>query len=494
MGASWSRRRAGGAQRTHMFGSARPAAEAPIAGNARVMMSDAGHSVEGQSNSLFQQLAEFFDAGDETGPAGCKAASGNLRLQPAKGSVAKSGRQRELRQLMNRALHHFWSFINTGADRRRLAPEQRSSYFAVFRPTTVEALQLMVSGAAVGKGLNVKGKSAKTGPLAGFVPFLQIHRDEHKAIIAPPPPNARVRVFFRTKRAREAAFDALAATHAGRRAPQPKRRGSVLQMAAGAIGVASSAVRKGGERRGGIRAAPTGRTASDLPELRRVDQYAPLTFGLDIEEVLFWETYVRRQSIAPRPGFETGRQSEPTFMELNLHATRDGAALTDKVLALMGKSLTSPRTVLLQWDSDAPLDSRTLLMAYEELEVKPVVSDMDALLIGSTQMQHARPLPPDQVTLLSWLVTQLGEVLAADHGPSWTRTWLEVLKRQAAKGFRPGTDKFPVMPEVGYGDPASTHLVEKMVSYFQETGAVRHGAECFNCARAHDASRAPDLP
>ena len=36
------------------------------------------------------------------------------------------------------------------------------------------ALRMMLEGRATGKGLNVKGKSAKTGELSGFVPFLQI--------------------------------------------------------------------------------------------------------------------------------------------------------------------------------------------------------------------------------------------------------------------------------------------------------------------------------
>ena len=37
-----------------------------------------------------------------------------------------------------------------------------------------DAIAKMLSGAAVGKGLNVKGKSAKKGVLSGFVPFVQI--------------------------------------------------------------------------------------------------------------------------------------------------------------------------------------------------------------------------------------------------------------------------------------------------------------------------------
>ena len=39
---------------------------------------------------------------------------------------------------------------------------------------------MMIKGTACGKGLNVKGKSAKTGEISGFVPLLQISEEEHK--------------------------------------------------------------------------------------------------------------------------------------------------------------------------------------------------------------------------------------------------------------------------------------------------------------------------
>ena len=45
-----------------------------------------------------------------------------------------------------------------------------SHFFSVWRPTSLIALRMMVDGTATGKGLNVKGKSAKQGRLSGFVP------------------------------------------------------------------------------------------------------------------------------------------------------------------------------------------------------------------------------------------------------------------------------------------------------------------------------------
>ena len=56
------------------------------------------------------------------------------------------------------------------AEHLRMFP---SAFFSVWRPTSADALRLLVLRQGVGKGLNVKGKSAKRGVLSGFVPFLQ---------------------------------------------------------------------------------------------------------------------------------------------------------------------------------------------------------------------------------------------------------------------------------------------------------------------------------
>eukprot|EP00913_Durusdinium_trenchii_P024467 g22969.t1 len=92
------------------------------------------------------------------------------------------------------------------------------SSFAVYRPTSRDAIAKMLSGAAVGKGLNVKGKSAKLNRLSGFVPFLQISQEilgrngdptplsqavggwsdprNDKAEVAPSPSDACVTIYF----------------------------------------------------------------------------------------------------------------------------------------------------------------------------------------------------------------------------------------------------------------------------------------------------------
>ena len=80
-----------------------------------------------------------------------------------------------------------------------------SQFFSVWRPTSMISLQMMMSGTATGKGLNIKGKSAKEGELSGLVPFVQISEESHKKKIGTPPANARIQVFFQSISAREKA-------------------------------------------------------------------------------------------------------------------------------------------------------------------------------------------------------------------------------------------------------------------------------------------------
>ena len=96
-------------------------------------------------------LADFYEGGDRTGPQGTL----ELRnMQPVK--------------------------------------EETTSWFAVYRPTSSDAIAKMLAGDGVGKGLNVKGKSAKKGLLSGFVPFLQISNNDHKAVLEESPRSSRL--------------------------------------------------------------------------------------------------------------------------------------------------------------------------------------------------------------------------------------------------------------------------------------------------------------
>mmetsp|Transcript_23261 Transcript_23261/g.56126 ORF Transcript_23261/g.56126 Transcript_23261/m.56126 type:complete len:219 (-) Transcript_23261:1321-1977(-) len=46
-----------------------------------------------------------------------------------------------------------------------------TAIFSVWRPTSADAIAKMMRGDGVGKGLDIKGKSAKKGELSGYVPF-----------------------------------------------------------------------------------------------------------------------------------------------------------------------------------------------------------------------------------------------------------------------------------------------------------------------------------
>ena len=70
----------------------------------------------------------------------------------------------------------------------------------------------MISQVGVGKGLNIKGKSAKKNKLSGFVPFCQISKNEHKSKIEEAPFDSRIDIFYRSQAARNTVFPSLA-TH-----------------------------------------------------------------------------------------------------------------------------------------------------------------------------------------------------------------------------------------------------------------------------------------
>merc|ERR1719198_2607763 len=138
--------------------------------------------------------------------------------------------------------------------------------------------------------------------------------------------------------------------------------------------------------------------------------------------------------IVPRVGWETGRASEPAFMDMNLHAVRE---------------VSEPRVVLYQFDEGDPMNPRGLLIAYAEQFVKPVVSDFDTFTVGSTNVKY-EPLPANQAGLAKWSLEHAKSVIS--KGPSeegWTSAWLAILKVEAENGFH------PVFPKYGYGDPTS---------------------------------------
>ena len=71
-------------------------------------------------------------------------------------------------------------------------------------------------------------------------------------------------------------------------------------------------------------------------------------------------------------------------------------------------------------------------------------------------------------------LTKIETVLGEPKAQSWTRRWLDVLKAASDEGFHPEA------PPCGFGDPTTYAIFEKAVEKLFVSGAVRHGAECFN--------------
>lgn len=415
-----------------------------------------------------------------------------------------------------------------------------SSWFAVFRPTSRDAIAKMLSGVAVGKGLNVKGKSAKKNRLSGFVPFVQISDNAHKAEIERPPKGSRIRIFFKTKAARDIVMDrmwntmGITATASGSKTeplqgplgkaisgPVSKRTDSTCltlsqnttatkwssmtdpftptltleprvidkQESPGSGGGATVTPATSREGSGSPSPHPGGtplgrplRTLSKLAlkarkhrslstdlvamhsseegieEVTIITEYEPAVYGLCIPGPLVHEMYVMSQDLTPMVDWETGRQSEPAYMDMNMHGVTGDSR---------------PQIVLYQHDEGNPMNPRGLLIAYAEMSVKPVVSDFDAFLVASRGIKY-EPLPPEQCKLVNWMLKNVSEVLVNPGLDDWNTRWLRVMKRENANGFH------PVAPELGFGDPTSTRLIGDTIAQTVACGAVRHMPECFN--------------
>ena len=331
-------------------------------------------------------LADFYKKGDRRGPAGTLAQKG---LTPA--------------------------------------PDSPTHWFAVYRPCSRDSIAKMLGRVGVGKGLNIKGKSAQKNRLSGFVPFLQIHDNAHKPLVEASPKDARTKIFYKNVMAREEALNAMT---------KVLREGTPLDIA--------------------------------IPQIFAIKDAEPQSFGLDVPEPLVKEAYIMRPDLTQTVGWETGRPSVPQYMDMNLHGVRGGSR---------------PAVCLIQYDTADPMNPLGLLIAYQEStnasgllnQVKPVCSDFDTFTIGSKGMRYDST-SPDQVDIISWQLERTEEVLAAapNDSKSWTNHWLGVIGKEEARGYH------PEIPPFGFGEATSTRLIEDVVKCTQSCGAVRHGAECFN--------------
>ena len=349
---------------------------------------------------------------------------------------------------------------------------QRSSVFTVWRPTSLDAIRKMMNGEGTGKGLDIKGKSAKKGMLSGYIPFIQIYEDTDKSRIRTLPKDGRLRVFYDTKKKRDDAAqyiksvssdmvsaviwskDVLARDKAGEDIDD-----DTLEKAMGLI-----------------------TWVMNDPCVTLIDKYARQgCFGIELAERLFLESYVMRQDCT-RPAdskYFTGRPSEPMFQDMNFTSVRK-RPLADQDNQDDGSS--NDKAIAVVWqcpEADHAMCPRTLVVAYEEsgrkIPVAPVVSDFDCFIMGTQGFAYVDPLAPEQLDVMRWCISQTKAVLDSSISTkSWTQRWLEVLKESAAKGF------YPHMPEFGYSDPKSYLIMENAVASLKESGAVRHGPECFN--------------
>ena len=314
----------------------------------------------------------------------------------------------------------------------------------------------MMLGEAVGKGLDIKGKSAKRGKLSGFVPFLQIGENKHKSKIRPPSKEGVVRIFYpgEARRGRDIAAEKL------------ERIGlEMIETVRGAKEVLADNTASKSARKDALEAMLL--DMGPDPSITYIDDYAPKRYGLEIPERLFWEAYFVRQDCTRKPGseYDTGRPSQPAFQDMNFAAIRaepkEGA----------------PRAVVYQSaDADSPMNPFEILVSYEENgRVMPVVSDFDCFLVGTKRVNFTSPLAPNQLNVLKWYVGEIENLMKSSKvGDSFTVKWLEILKKAAREGF------YPEMPRFGFGDPKSYSIMKNAVSRLGHSGAVRHGAECFN--------------
>ena len=334
----------------------------------------------------------------------------------------------------------------------------KSSVFTVWRPTSFDAIRRMMLGEGVGKGLDIKGKSSLRGKLSGFVPFLQIHEEEHKNEIRTLPKDSRIRVFYKSRESRSK-VEALLVT-AREEMTDLVERARVI-----------TANQSDYDEEQVEWALKQHKFEMQDPSILLLDEYQPQCYGIDVPDRLFWEGLVNKRSIKREVGspYETGRCSSPDFQDMNFAALRHEPTQDGR------------RVVIAQYvdpndeDSDpcSPLD---LVMAYEENGcVMPVVSDFDCFMIGTRGVKYEDKFPETQVQALKWCISEIESILDGEQMKgSWTRCWLDVKKRNASKGTN------PEVPPLGFSDPKTGEIMRHAIDRLRKEGAVRHGAECFN--------------
>lgn len=368
-----------------------------------------------------------------------------------------------------------------------------SSVFSVWRPTSKESIKKMILGHGTGKGLDIKGKSAKVGKLSAFVPFVQIHEENHKQKVRTLPKDGVIRVFYKKAASRNQAMERLekvrenmmiAVDKANRfleREKNAQNETSEIVMG-GLFGLQGKEDSKD-EICDEEEALKALRWDFEYKDIKTIDDYAPVCYGFMLAKRLFWEAYVMQQDISRLPGstYDTGRPSMPAFQDMNFSSIKNYNAEEENSLISNNKptavvwQYTDPYNDPNEPDPD-PMLPQTLLMAYEECgRVLPVVSDFDCFLVGTRAVRYTHPLPQAQVELIKWNLDEIEKILEKPlTSEGWASRWLRALKDVKAHAHK------VAMPTYGYGDSVSYKMMQHAVHRLNKTGAVRHGAECFN--------------
>ena len=366
-----------------------------------------------------------------------------------------------------------------------LAMFQRSSVFSVWRPTSIDSIRKMMTGQGTGKGLDIKGKSAKKGKLSAYVPFVQIHEDRHKKKIRSLPPCGGIRIFYRKYEARdkahkilseilkdmvEKANTALACLLESDKISKDDIAQDDVSVAQQILASFHSLDMKGllsGEEKEQV--AIVTEWSMENPSIAVINDYTPKCYGLDLPKRLFWEGYVMRaKDITREPGsvYDTGRPSQPSFQDMNFSSIKDDCEEPRAVVW----QYTDPYLPPSEPDPD-PMMPQTLLMAYEEhRRVMPVVSDFDCFMLGTRGVHFRTPLPEEQVKLVHSMLVDIEKILedcSQGRTKNWTQSWINSMKHHK---------KQVTMPKYGFGDPKSYAIMKYAVQRLQESGAIRHGA------------------
>mmetsp|Transcript_12045 Transcript_12045/g.28556 ORF Transcript_12045/g.28556 Transcript_12045/m.28556 type:complete len:923 (+) Transcript_12045:626-3394(+) len=390
-----------------------------------------------------------------------------------------------------------------------------TSILTVWRPCSNDAMRKMMEGKGVGKGLDIKGKSAKKGSLSAYVPFMQIFNNDHKSEIQPIAECAEMRVYYSSIELRDFVYEFLKKFL--EEGPPKKQKSTV-----GDYDISSDIIVEGEEDTDEPNAPQdqngNNHDGDSLPphkdpnspaylsskcKLKKIKKFVKTGFyGIECSQRLFWYATIQDADISRvGTGTETGRPSLPPFQDGNLKTLKVAQSqlpkptpmpvvLQHKSVDEIKRDLEKKKTEAKQ-DSDEEndahsldgcLDPRYLVMAYEEQgTIKPVVSDFDAFLLGWRReaLWFGCNLPRDQEKLMMWCVDHIEEILEDQkrnptNSDTWTVRWLDVKKKATAEGFN------VELPEYGFGDPKSTSIMEHAALKLKSTGAVRHGSECFN--------------